>query len=558
MVRSLINRMPLMASLIAGLGMGLIVATGLAPSDTRAARHVVKEGGTLMIGAIEFNFIDPALATPPDAFNPYPLAVWPMEDATCALLLRYPVGPPPVRYNLVPEVAAGYPAVSRDGKTYTFTIRKGYRFSTGAAVTSGSYAAAINRDLNPVMRSPAAPYLQDVVGADAVQRGAAQTASGVKVAGSRLIIKLTRRASDFPARMTMPYFCPVPKDLPIDDPEGVGAPLPGSGRYYIAEFVRGSRVVLERNPYYHGPRAHHFDRLVVQIEDTRSTITQKVEAGELDVDLTSPNPMLSELAAKYGVNKTQFWSIRGPDMFLLVMNTSQPLFKNNRRLRRAVNFAIDRSALRDVAAGQVGGSVTDDYLPPGMPGYVDGHLYPLEHPNLAKAQALAHGHTRSGKATLILCDTVACPLQAQIIQANLKQIGIDVEIKLFPFAVEQAKIATKGEPWDLTVERHEVNYMDPSQFIDVMLDGRTIKPTGNTNRAYFNSSHYNRLIEQAGKLSGGGRYHAYGKLAVDIAAQAAPLAAFNGRNNKLFVSRHVGCVQATAHSGFDLAGLCLK
>ena len=74
------------------------------------------------------------------------------------------------------------------------------------------------------------------MGAKAVQRGAAPTASGVKAAGDRLIIRLTRRASDFPARMTMPYFCPVPKDLPID-PEGVGAPLPGSGPYYIAEFV---------------------------------------------------------------------------------------------------------------------------------------------------------------------------------------------------------------------------------------------------------------------------------------------------------------------------------
>ena len=547
-----------MPRLALGLGIGLLVVA-LASSGTRAGAQGAqgaKEGGTLVLGTIEFNFIDPALATPPSVLNPYPLAVLAVEDATCAPLLRHPVGPLPVRYKLVPEVATDYPAVSGDGRTYTFTIRKGYRFSTGAAVTAGSYASEINRILNPAMRSPAAQYLQDVVGAKAVLRGAARTAAGVKVAGDRLIIRLTRRASDFPARMTMPYFCPVPNDLPID-PEGAEAPLPGSGPYYIAEFVHGRRVVLERNRYYRGPRAHHLDRLVVQIEDSRATITDKVEAGELDAELGSPNPRLAGLAAKYGVNKAQFWSIPSQDIFFLVMNTSRPLFKNNPKLRQAVNFAIDRSALRDVAGGWVGGSVTDDYLPPGMPGYVDGRLYPLERPDFVKAEALARGHTRSGKATMITCDTVACPLHAQIIRANLKQIGIDVDVETFPLAVLQAKVGTKGEAWDLTVERHEVDYMDPTQFVDVMLDGRTIKATGNTNRAYFDSDRYNRLIDQAGRLSASRRYDAYGRLALDIAANAAPLAAFANRNNKLFVSSRVGCVQASAH-GFDVGSLCLK
>src|SRR5205823_1011607 len=148
---------------------------------------------------------------------------WGVADATCALLFRYPVAPAPiVKYDLVPEVAAGYPQISRDGRTYTFTIRRGFRFSTGAPVTAANYASAINRVLNPAMRSPAAEYLQEI--------------SGVDVAGNHLIVRLTKRVPDLPARMTMPYLCPVPKDLPID-PEGVVA-LPGSGPYYVAEFVR--------------------------------------------------------------------------------------------------------------------------------------------------------------------------------------------------------------------------------------------------------------------------------------------------------------------------------
>src|SRR5439155_6804800 len=111
------------------------------------------------------DFIDPALTVPFTGGTTVGLVSRALEAATCALLFRYPVAlPPVVRYDLVPEVATGYPALSYDGKTYTFTIRSGYRFSTGAPVTAANYAAAINRDLNPAVRSPAAKYLQDVVG----------------------------------------------------------------------------------------------------------------------------------------------------------------------------------------------------------------------------------------------------------------------------------------------------------------------------------------------------------------------------------------------------------
>ena len=81
-------------------------------------------------------------------------------------------------YRLVPEVATALPAVSRDGKTYTFTIRKGYRFSTGAPVTARNYARAIGRVVNPAMQSPAAEYLREVATAKS-----AVTPRGLNVTG---------------------------------------------------------------------------------------------------------------------------------------------------------------------------------------------------------------------------------------------------------------------------------------------------------------------------------------------------------------------------------------
>lgn len=193
-----------------------------------------------------------------------------------------------------------------------------------------------------------------------------------------------------------------------------------------------------------------------------------------------------------------------------------------------------------------------------MPGYLDGHLYPLERPNLQKALALASGHTRSGKAVMWVCQTGACVPHAQAIQANLKQIGIDVQLKDVPNAVDTGDIGTRGADFDLIVQKHTAVYMDPYQVANVMFDGRAIQPTGNTDVSYFNSPRYNRLIDQAGRLTGSARFAKYGHIAVDLARNAAPVAAFAVRNDRFFVSSRVGCVRTAAHGGVDLAGLCLK
>jgi ABC-type transport system substrate-binding protein len=180
--------------------------------------------------------LDPALN--------YDFIGWRIEMATCARLLWYPDKRGNAGRQLTPEVAAGFPRVSRGGKEYTFTIRPGYRFSDGSPVTAASFAHAINRNLTKKLQSYAAPFLADVVGAQAVLSGKRTTASGVSVSGNRLTVRLTKVAPDFLAQIAMPFFCAVPENMP---PEIDNTPL-GSGPTTLPSSRRSGTWWCARTP----------------------------------------------------------------------------------------------------------------------------------------------------------------------------------------------------------------------------------------------------------------------------------------------------------------------
>src|SRR5205823_10846668 len=112
--------------------------------------------------------------------------------------------------RLVPEVASGF-WISNHGRTYTFTIRKGFRFSNGKPVTAKSFAYAIDRVANHELASPGAQFITDpngaeIIGARAVNNGTAKHVSGVTVKGRRLIIRLVKSDPAFLEKLTMPFF----------------------------------------------------------------------------------------------------------------------------------------------------------------------------------------------------------------------------------------------------------------------------------------------------------------------------------------------------------------
>jgi peptide/nickel transport system substrate-binding protein len=526
-----------------GLVLCLSVLVVLVQPGASVSGAKLRSGGVVRVAykGSDVDSLDPALS--------YSVASALLLAPTCALLLSSSGGSHGGS-ALQPEVAAGFPRVSSQGKTLTFTLRRGFRFSDGSPVRASAFARAINRTLAPEMKSPWADYLRDIIGADQVLAGKTAAAAGVVATGDTLVIRLKRSVPDFAFRTT--FLCAVPPSLPAD-PEGI-ADFPAAGPYYVAEYRPGERIVIRRNRFYRGTRPHHVDGFDVDLRvSSQEEVLDRIERGDADWGWALPPVYFDparRLAAKYGVNRAQFFLQPGYVFRGYAFNMSRPLFRDNPRLRQAVSFAIDRSAFRRAAGGPLSSRLTDQYLPPLMRGFRDARIYPLAGPDLRRAQALARGHTRGGEVLLYTIDAPHHLAFAQTIKQNLAKIGLEVRIKAFPIQAYFGRLMAGG-PYDLGFATWVADYADPYAVLNVQLDGRFI---GATNWPRFDSPEYNRLLRRAARLQGESRYRAYGELDVRLARDAAPMVAIDYLNDPVLVSKRVGCMGRA----FELAAVCLK
>ena len=448
----------------------VVASFGLA---TAASTATGKPGGifrVLFSQQAGLDHVDPALS-----FTP---AGWALIDTFCARLLTNPDKPPPEGFRIVPEVAVALPKVSRDAKTFTFTLRKDFTFSDGKPVRASAFARAINRTLAPAMKSPGAMHTRDIVGAADVLAGRARAARGVVARGNTLTIRLTRPAPSFPARLTLPFFCAVPPNLP-NDPEGLGV-FPAAGPYHVVEYVPGKSVHIRRNEFYAGKRPHHVDAFSVTLdpgsvqEMLRTDRPQRVRLGSL-TRRSFFDPSLG-LVEKHGINRSRLLVRDGLGVRMLVFNSSRPLFRSNPGLRRAINFALDRKALEATGGGPVGGRLTDQYLPFTMPGFRDADIYPLDGPDLARARALAEGNLRDGKAVLLTPDFFLPFTTAQLVKRQLEPLGLDVTLDPVPLHIASTgyfdKLLATDAAWDMAIVLWTPNLPDPSVYMNLLLQGQ--------------------------------------------------------------------------------------
>jgi ABC-type transport system substrate-binding protein len=318
-----------------------------------------------------------------------------------------------------------------------------------------------------------------------------------------------------------------------------------------------------RNPNYHGRRPHHFARIELSVGISPKRGVREIEAGLADYTTVGLEwsasaaraAHASRLAARYGAGSAaaargaqQYFANPSDQLDYFVLNTHRPLFSDV-RLRQAVNYALDRRALaqRGDRFSPLPAHPTDHYLPPGMPGFRDAHVYPMT-PDLVKARKLARGGERT--AVLYTCNSSPCPEQAQIVKTDLAAIGLQVQIKTVPFETYFTTLDKPGHPFDLAWDGWLPDYIDPAGMLNSLLADSSFGPT-------FDDPAYRRRLAAAVRLSGPERYLTYGRLDLELARDAAPLAAFDNLLDDDFFSARIGC-QTHGIYGMDLAALCIR
>jgi peptide/nickel transport system substrate-binding protein len=539
------------SALLALVGAGLLIAataSGGTAGSSAANQGAAQKGGTFRIlSTSDFDHVDPALA--------YFSHSWEMMGATQLRLYYFPYVEGPAGERITPMAATAMPRVSNNGKTYTITIKNGFRFSNGERVTITNFKRAFDRGRNEKLQSPAISFLEDV--------------ASVRTRGNNtLIVTLKRVAPDFLSRLTMMFFAAVPASFPLDTEVDKG-PVHSAGPYYLSEWNKKTSALAVRNPHWNN-NAEPFKSLKFQNNVDRITwagvggdlATHRLQCERNEADnCSAPPTQYKELADKYGINRKDGQFHARPELATWYINTNyeQPLFKNNPKLAQAVMHAIDRRFM--VAQhGFLGGKRTDQWLPYGMPGFKDWNIYSAKGPNYAKAKELAQGNTRGGKAVYYAPNRSYGPGVAQSVQFNLKQIGIDVEIKLLDRVVQHEKMAVRGEPFDLGQEGWIADYPDPANFINVLLDGRRLQAENNVNTSYYAGAgipNYTKRLDEAYAAAGAKRLQLYQELDRDV-SQKGGQAAYLSTTAREFLSPSVGCFARTATTGIVLVNICKK
>jgi peptide/nickel transport system substrate-binding protein len=367
--------------------------------------------------------------------------------------------------------------------------------------------------------------------------------------------------------MSLPGFCAVPTNTPITS--AGERSIPSAGPYYVASYTPGPGVVLLPNPNYHGKRPHHFARIELTVGVPAGRAVSEIEAGTADYttldwwnyNITPELPALAAgLAPRFGPGspaaahgRRQYFVNPTLDLQYFFLNTHRTLFSDV-RVRQAVNYAINRRAL--AATGSAGQALpdtpTDHYLPPGMPGYRAGHIYPLT-PNLAKArQLITAAHAARRTAVLYTVDLPAALEQAQIVKNDLARIDLQVQIHTFPSTPYWSLLLPNPRaPFDLAYNGWDADYPDPDDFLNLLIASGAWGPP-------LRDPVAQRELAAAARLSGPERYLTYGALDLDLARNVAPLAAFGNVSNRDFFSARIGCQTYNSIYGMDLAALCTR
>lgn len=374
--------------------------------------------------------------------------------------------------TLIPWLATGY-TMSKDGLTYTFTLRKGVKFSNGRPMTSADVKFSID---DTRAQSKGWGYLDAAI--------KSITTSGPDT----VVFHLKHRWAPFLADIGLFANGIIPKNFAGQSRAAFYKHPIGTGPFMWDKRVVGQSVTFKRNPYYWQKGKPYLDSVTWTFVTDENTRELQLRGGQIQIDEFPPFNSISKLQHTSGVTMSLFPSTRTD---YLDMNESYPPLADV-HVRRAISYAIDRKAIiKSVLFGH--GTPANSFLPPQVP-YYDPKSPGLQY-DMAKAKAeMAKSKFAKGFKVTMLVGAGAQVENAmgQIIQQSLKQLGIDVTFKQEDTSTEFNDVGKRK--YQLAFSYWTMDIADPDELVTFAVD-----PAGGASSFYtgYNNPTVVKLSHQA-------------------------------------------------------------
>jgi peptide/nickel transport system substrate-binding protein len=468
----------------------------------------------------------------------YFAVTWGLANALCTTLVRYA---DTEAVKIVPGIA-NLPVVTDHGLDWTYTLRPGARFSDGQSITPADIKYTYMRLMNPAINTGTGEYFTNVIGAPAYLLGKSNTIPGITTTANSISFHLSAPDGAFLYKSALPTTCPVPVGTPMKPiVNGSLEEKYASGPFKIQSYEPARQLVLVFNKNYDqslGVRGH-VASIVFKIGDAATEATLQIMASQLDFDTSnlatadiikiSTDPAL---ASQVHVSPEQA-------ITYLFMNYQVPPF-NNVDVRKAINYAINRQAILAQWGGPLAGTVTDQIIPIGLPSYKAYTIYPNA-PDLAMAKKLMKESGVKTPFTTQLRTQNDAPgfiNMAQVIQSNLKAIGINVQIVGSPNSVNYSYISNPSAHVPMGIQPWGLDFPDPEAVLNAQVDPATPEQPAQMSR--WTDPTFISVFNNDIGLTGTARNAAYANLDYEVMSQQAPIAPIFDPRWYDFVSKRLG------------------
>jgi peptide/nickel transport system substrate-binding protein len=438
------------------------------------------------------------MGTAPDSLDPGLGATTQSYEATWITytgLVTYAHASGEAGAKLIAGLAESLPTVSSDGKTYTFTLRKGLVYSSGAPVKASDFSHTIERAVKLGWGSKEL-LTEHIVGGEAFDKGKASTISGIQAedASGKITVKLVAPYGAFLNVLAFPAAGLVPGNTPMKSLPN--SPPPGVGPYEIASVVPNKSFSLVRNSHFTsstipGVPTGHVDVNVKIVSNNQSEAEQVLSntADVFDYNDTIPPTLLSQVESQAQGRYAKESTVSGEYFFL---NTKAKPF-DSPLVREAVNYAIDRRALQRLDSGMLHPACF--FLPAGMPGHPSSPC-PYGEPNsevtaanFAKAKELVQKSGMAGTSVTVWGGSRAPHKEFVDYYASvLSALGFKASVKIVADAQYFSTVGNLSNKAQTGWFSFSQDFPNPIDFYQ-LLDAKSILPTENHNLSQVNDPH---------------------------------------------------------------------